>query len=81
MSGCAAGCGRSAGRSGGAEDEGALPALAGNPAAEGPRVGLDAQGTLADLGIAPLPRALPNAYWRELGLGGFTDPYRRFRDA
>ncbi|MGE5748147.1 MAG: group II intron reverse transcriptase/maturase, partial [Solirubrobacterales bacterium] len=32
-------------------------------------------------GSAPLQRALPNAYWREQGLQGFTDPYRRFRDA
>jgi RNA-directed DNA polymerase len=32
-------------------------------------------------GSAVLPRALPNAYWRELGLQGFSDPYRRFRDA
>lgn len=32
-------------------------------------------------GSAPLQRALPNAYWRELGLRGFTDPYRRLRDA
>jgi RNA-directed DNA polymerase len=23
--------------------------------------------------------ALPNAYWADLGLKGFTDPYRRFR--
>ena len=28
-----------------------------------------------------LSRALPNAYWTEQGLKGFTDPYRRFRDA
>jgi group II intron reverse transcriptase/maturase len=28
-----------------------------------------------------LTRALPNAYWREQGLAGFIDPYRRFRDA
>ncbi len=26
-----------------------------------------------------LQRALPNAYWTEHGLRGFTDPYRRFR--
>jgi RNA-directed DNA polymerase len=32
-------------------------------------------------GSAPLQRALPNAYWAELGLHGFSDPYRRFRDA
>jgi RNA-directed DNA polymerase len=32
-------------------------------------------------GSAILQRALPNAYWRELGLRGFSDPYRRFRDA
>jgi hypothetical protein len=25
--------------------------------------------------------ALPNAYWAKLGLKGFADPYRRFRDA
>ena len=25
--------------------------------------------------------ALPNAYWAKLGLQGFADPYRRFRDA
>jgi RNA-directed DNA polymerase len=28
-----------------------------------------------------LSRALPNAYWAELGLQGFSDPYRRFRHA
>ena len=28
-----------------------------------------------------LTRGLPNAYWREQGLLGFTDPYCRFRDA
>jgi group II intron reverse transcriptase/maturase len=32
-------------------------------------------------GSAVLQRALPNAYWTELGLAGFSDPYRRFRDA
>ncbi|MGH2991211.1 MAG: group II intron reverse transcriptase/maturase [Solirubrobacterales bacterium] len=32
-------------------------------------------------GSAVLQRALPNAYWREHGLAGFTDPYRRLRDA
>ena len=28
-----------------------------------------------------LHRGMPNAYWREQGLKGFTDPYRRFREA
>jgi RNA-directed DNA polymerase len=28
-----------------------------------------------------LSRALPNAYWRDLGLRGFSEPYRRLRDA
>ena len=28
-----------------------------------------------------LARSLPNAYWADLGLEGFTEPYRRFRDA
>ena len=32
-------------------------------------------------GSAPLQRALPNAYWSGLGLQGFSDPYRRLRDA
>jgi RNA-directed DNA polymerase len=32
-------------------------------------------------GSAPLQRALPNAYWADHGLKGFSDPYRRFRDA
>jgi hypothetical protein len=30
-------------------------------------------------GPAPLQRALPNVYWSDLGLAGFSDPYRRFR--
>jgi RNA-directed DNA polymerase len=32
-------------------------------------------------GSAVLNRALPNAYRADLGLAGFSDPYRRFRDA
>ena len=32
-------------------------------------------------GSAVLTRGLPNAYWREQGLAGFADPYRRLRDA
>jgi RNA-directed DNA polymerase len=32
-------------------------------------------------GSAPLQRTLPKAYWRDLGLRGFTDPYCRFRGA
>jgi hypothetical protein len=28
-----------------------------------------------------LTRALPNAYWAAQGLKGFSDPFRRFRDA
>jgi RNA-directed DNA polymerase len=32
-------------------------------------------------GSPVLQRALPNAYWADLGLKGFSDPYRRFRDA
>src|SRR5512140_1514587 len=32
-------------------------------------------------GSWPLQRALPNAYWHKtMGLKGFTDPYRRFRE-
>jgi hypothetical protein len=32
-------------------------------------------------GSPPLPRALSNAYWRDQGLKGFSDPYHCFRDA
>jgi group II intron reverse transcriptase/maturase len=32
-------------------------------------------------GSAVLQRALPNSYWTDQGLQGFSDPYRRFRDA
>lgn len=32
-------------------------------------------------GSAPLQRSLTNGYWINQGLRGFTDPYRRFRDA
>jgi len=32
-------------------------------------------------GSVVLNRALPNAYWTELGLAGFSDPYDRFRYA
>ena len=32
-------------------------------------------------GSVVLQHALPNAYWREQGLAGFADPYRRLRDA
>ncbi len=32
-------------------------------------------------GSAPLQRSLTNRYWTSHGLRGFTDPYRRFRDA
>ena len=32
-------------------------------------------------GSPVLCQALPNAYWANLGLKGFTEPYRRFRDA
>ena len=31
-------------------------------------------------GSAPLQRALPNAYWAQHGLKGFTDPYHRLRE-
>lgn len=32
-------------------------------------------------GSAPLQRALPKRYWTDVGLHGFTNPYRRFREA
>ena len=31
-------------------------------------------------GSKPLTVALPNRYWADLGLQGFAEPYRRFRE-
>jgi len=40
-----------------------------------------AEGVLACRRFLPLQRALPNAYWhKSLGLKGFLDPYRGFRE-
>ena len=40
-----------------------------------------AHGLLAHRTLTHPQRALPNAYWTNLGLQGFADPYRRLRDA
>lgn len=39
------------------------------------------KGYWRSAGSPPLHLALPNAHWRDLGLRGFTEPYRRLRDA
>lgn len=39
------------------------------------------KGSWRIAGSAPLHRAMPNAYWRNQGLLGFSDSYRRRRDA
>jgi RNA-directed DNA polymerase len=39
------------------------------------------RGSWRVAGSAILQRALPNAYWLSQGLAGFSDSYRRFRDA
>jgi hypothetical protein len=39
------------------------------------------QGAWRIAGSHVLQRALSNAYWTDLGLPGFTEPYRRLRDA
>ncbi len=39
------------------------------------------KGSWRIAGTYILSRALPNAYWTDLGLQGFADPYRRLRDA
>ena len=48
---------------------------------ERPPMGEFAQGLLAHRRLQAPRRALPNGYWTDLGLQGFLDPYRRFRDA
>ena len=63
-------------------DTAAQPARARHPRASSPRMGrLRQRATGASLAPAPSQRALPNAYWADLGLRGFSDPYRRLRDA
>jgi len=39
------------------------------------------KGPWRTAGSAPLQRTLTNGYWTSHGLRGFSDPYRRFRDA
>ena len=81
MNGCGAGCARCAGRSGSAtRPAGATCGPSALPSAR-PRMGRDPQGAVARRGLLG---ALPNAHRRLLataGLLGFTDPYRRLRDA
>ena len=60
---------------------GAQPASARYSRNERPSMGEFAQGVLADRRLQPLAVAMPNGYWTALGLQGFSDPYRRFRDA
>ena len=80
-SGSAGGHGRSSESSGSAiARDGANCGRSGSPTG-GPGVGRLAEGLLAHAGSPVFQRALPNAYWSELGLAGFSDPYRRFRVA
>ena len=46
-----------------------------------PRIGVLRKGYWRISNSPVLARALPNAYWANLGLQGFAEPYRRFRDA
>jgi group II intron reverse transcriptase/maturase len=43
--------------------------------------GASRKGSWRIAGSYVLARALPNAHWAALGLKGFSDPYRRLRDA
>jgi hypothetical protein len=53
----------------------------GIPACEATEWSYSRKGYWRISGSPILTRALPNAYWVDQGLKGFTDPYRRFRDA
>ena len=59
----------------------AQPARARHPEREAREWAGSRKGYWRIAGSAPLQRALPNAYRADLGLKGFSDPYRRFRDA
>ena len=43
-------------------------------------MGVLAKGDWRIAGSKVLAVALPNGYWADLGLQGFTRPYRRFRE-
>lgn len=55
--------------------------LLGVPAQQAHEWAYSRKGYWRNAGSAPLHRALPNVYWRERALLGFTDPYSRLRDA
>ena len=54
---------------------------AGIPEHDARRWAFSRKGYWRIAGSPVLSTALPNAYWTKLGLQGFADPYRRFRDA
>ena len=54
---------------------------AGIPEHDARRWAFSRKGYWRIAGSPVLATALPNGYWTKLGLQGFTDPYRRFRDA
>ena len=54
---------------------------AGIPEHDARRWAFSGKGYWRTAGSPVLASALPNAYWAKLGLEGFLDPYRRFRDA
>ena len=54
---------------------------AGIPEHDARRWAFSRKGYWRIAGSPVLSTALPNAYWAKLGLEGFLDPYRRFRDA
>ena len=53
----------------------------GIPADEAHKCACSRRGSWRNSSSRILHQALPKAYWADLGLQGFADPYRRFRDA
>jgi RNA-directed DNA polymerase len=81
-SGSAGDCGRSCGSSGGATElGGATSELWGSQPSRPAKGAGTGKGYWRIAGSPVLNTALPNAYWVNLGLQGFSDPYRGFRDA
>ena len=62
------------------ENQTAQPDRARNPRREATEWAYSRKGYWRVSGSPILSRALPNAYWAEQGLKGFTDSYRRFRE-
>jgi RNA-directed DNA polymerase len=81
MNGSEGACGRFVGRNGSATAHGGATCALGMPERAAREWAASQKGPWRVAGSYILSRALPNAYWADLGLKGSTGPHHRFRDA